>query len=68
MAPSFRTFGWRRSVAHRLNLAPFCIRGCSPWYLNYIAYGEDWPQYLTADLLDFNGTAAQQALVMGGGE
>jgi hypothetical protein len=28
----------------------------------------DWTQYLTADLLDFNGTAAQKALVMGGGE
>ena len=38
----------------------------SPWYLNYISYGVDWPEYLTADLLDFNGTAAQQALVMGG--
>jgi hexosaminidase len=38
----------------------------SPWYLNYIAYGNDWVPYYTADLLAFNGSAAQEALVMGG--
>lgn len=38
----------------------------SPWYLNYIAYGVDWTQYLTADLLAFNGSALQQSYVMGG--
>lgn len=38
----------------------------SPWYLNYISYGLDWPQYLQSDILDFGGSAAQVALVMGG--
>lgn len=32
-----------------------------------LAAPADWTQYLMADLLDFNGTAAQKALVMGGG-
>jgi hexosaminidase len=40
----------------------------SPWYLNYISYGDDWvaDDYLTADILDFGGTPEQQALVLGG--
>lgn len=38
----------------------------SPWYLNYIAYGDDWTPYLTASPLDFGGNAEQQSLVLGG--
>lgn len=38
----------------------------SCWYLDGIAYGSQWTQYYACDPYDFNGTAAQKALVIGG--
>ncbi|XP_012726823.2 beta-hexosaminidase subunit beta isoform X1 [Fundulus heteroclitus] len=38
----------------------------SPWYLNRISYGQDWPGYYKADPQDFKGTEKQKNLVIGG--
>ncbi|XP_055943697.1 beta-hexosaminidase subunit alpha-like [Argiope bruennichi] len=38
----------------------------SCWYLNYINYGTDWPQYYNCDPYDFKGSANQKNLVIGG--
>ncbi|ELU13491.1 hypothetical protein CAPTEDRAFT_183554 [Capitella teleta] len=36
------------------------------WYLDYIAYGRQWPKYYSCDPQNFNGTKAQKDLVIGG--
>ena len=47
------------SVGHRVLLS-------SPWYLNYISYGIDWPKYYSINPQDFGGSEAEQKLVIGG--
>ena len=38
----------------------------SPFYLNYISYGVDWPKYYQVDITDFAGSFGQKSLVKGG--
>jgi len=47
------------SEGHRVLLS-------SPWYLNYISYGIDWPKYYSINPQDFGGSEAEQKLVIGG--
>ncbi|KAF0310057.1 Beta-hexosaminidase subunit beta [Amphibalanus amphitrite] len=57
--------GWQQeadkvtSLGHRT-----IISSC--WYLNYINYGVDWPQYYECEPEDFNGTLVQKSLLLGG--
>jgi len=56
---------WQGEV-YNITAAGFNTVVSAPWYLNYIAYGLDWQIFWTTDLRNFNGTLAQEELVMGG--
>lgn len=46
--------------------AGFPVILSAPWYLDKIAYGQDWRDYYTVEPLDFSGTQEQKQLVLGG--
>uniref|UniRef100_H2YUW1 beta-N-acetylhexosaminidase n=1 Tax=Ciona savignyi TaxID=51511 RepID=H2YUW1_CIOSA len=47
------------SLGYRVILA-------SPWYLDHLTVGEDWKKYYMYEPANFNGTAEQKALLIGG--
>ncbi|KAI4893039.1 hypothetical protein NFI96_020154 [Prochilodus magdalenae] len=50
----------------RITAAGFQTLLSTPWYLNRISYGQDWQDVYKADPQNFNGTAEQKKLVIGG--
>lgn len=61
---------WRieEYAAHEANVtaAGFQVILSSPWYLDYISYGQDWRNYYKVDPLNFSGSQEQKRLVIGG--
>ncbi|XP_063597459.1 beta-hexosaminidase subunit beta-like [Penaeus indicus] len=63
LSPKMR--GWGDYV-YELTKAGHQIILSSCWYINYITYGQDWRNFYNCDPTNFNGTAEQKALVLGG--
>lgn len=59
------TSEWHNELA-QVTAAGYRAIVSSPWYLNEISYGADWPPYYAADPQAFNGTAEQKLKVFGG--
>ncbi|XP_072404148.1 beta-hexosaminidase subunit beta isoform X2 [Chiloscyllium punctatum] len=57
--------GYQQQMA-AVTLAKFHALLSSPWYLNVISYGQDWRKIYAVEPYNFNGTAAQKKLVIGG--
>ncbi|KAK7084870.1 hypothetical protein SK128_002484 [Halocaridina rubra] len=56
---------FKRELA-KVTAAGFNTLLSSCWYLNDIAYGDDWYRYYQCDPHDFNGTDTQKNLIIGG--
>jgi hexosaminidase len=56
---------WQEEMA-KVTAAGFYTVLSSPWYLNVIEYGVDWTDFYASEPLNFTGSAAQKALVLGG--
>ena len=60
--------GWQDEMA-RVTKAGFHSVLSAPFYLNYISYGEDWPNYYTVEPSNFTGgSEADQKGLVGGVE
>lgn len=57
--------GWQAEMA-KVTAKNLNVVLSSPWYLNYISYGNDWPKYYSVEPTNFEGSAAAKKLVLGG--
>ncbi|XP_001641908.2 beta-hexosaminidase subunit alpha isoform X1 [Nematostella vectensis] len=58
--------GWPAELAKVTGAKKLKAILSSPWYLNYISYGIDWPNYYKVEPTDFEGTDQEKELVIGG--
>ncbi|OQR74869.1 beta-hexosaminidase subunit beta-like [Tropilaelaps mercedesae] len=56
---------WEDYLAQAVNYG-YQIVLSTPWYLNYIEYGQDWQKYYAVDPRAFNATEKQRQLIIGG--
>ncbi|KAK2153374.1 hypothetical protein LSH36_299g02006 [Paralvinella palmiformis] len=56
---------WEESMSRITSQGHYVILS-SPWYLNYISYGEDWRTYYAIEPLSFTNNATLWKLVKGG--
>ncbi|XP_034144346.1 beta-hexosaminidase subunit alpha isoform X1 [Esox lucius] len=49
-----------------ITLAGYRVILSAPWYINHIAYGQDWTTYYNVQPLNFTGSEQQKSLVIGG--
>jgi len=56
---------WKEEMG-KVTKAGFQTILSSPWYLNYISYGLDWPKFYKSDPQDFAGSQKEKDLVIGG--
>ncbi|XP_062410904.1 beta-hexosaminidase subunit beta isoform X1 [Sardina pilchardus] len=59
------TGGYKAELS-RVTSAGYKTLLSAPWYLDHIAYGQDWQNLYKEDPSDFNGTEEQKKLVIGG--
>ena len=57
--------GWQETTKN-ITAKGYKVILSSPFYLNYISYGIDWPNFYKVNPTDFGGDEHQQKMVLGG--
>eukprot|EP00043_Microstomoeca_roanoka_P004994 m.53038 g.53038 ORF g.53038 m.53038 type:complete len:523 (-) comp12750_c0_seq1:250-1818(-) len=61
----WKSEGWNDTMA-RVTQAGYNSVLSAPFYLNYISYGEDWPNYYSVEPTDFDAPQADKDRLVGG--